>query len=204
MALRQSSRYRRFMADPLISIFARWPEPGKAKTRLIPAFGAEGAAAIYTRLLAHTVEVARASGVPFELRVTGADPDDFRAGLGEELQIVDQGEGDLTAKLSRVPAPAIVIGSDCPGLTPAVLRAAAETLETDPMVIGPASDGGYYLLGYREDARFAFRDMEWSTPSVFEETLRRFIARGIRPAVLPELSDIDTAEDIAHWPEFLP
>ena len=97
MAPRQSSRYRQFMADPLISIFARWPEPGKAKTRLIPSFGEEGAAAIYTKLLAHTVEVARASAVPFELRVTGAAPEDFRAGLGEDLRIVDQGEGDLSA-----------------------------------------------------------------------------------------------------------
>ncbi len=204
MAPRPSSRYRQFMADTLISIFARWPEPGKAKTRLIPAFGAVGAAAIYTKLLAHTVEVARASGVPFELRVTGAAPDAFRAGLGEDLQIVEQGEGDLSAKLARVPAPAIVVGSDCPGLTPAVLRAARDTLETDPMVIGPASDGGYYLLGYREDADFAFRDMEWSTPLVFAETLQRFVTAGIRPAVLPELSDVDTAEDLADWPEFLP
>lgn len=192
------------MADTLISIFARWPEPGKAKTRLIPAFGAEGAAAIYTKLLAHTVKVARASGVPFELRVTGAKPDSFRAELGDDLQIIDQGSGDLTAKLSRVPAPAIVIGSDCPGLTPAVLRAARDTLATDPMVIGPASDGGYYLLGYRGGASFAFRDMEWSTPRVFEETLQRCIAQGILPAILPELSDIDTAEDLADWPEFLP
>lgn len=192
------------MAEPPISIFARWPEPGKAKTRLISAFGADGAAAIYTKLLAHTVEVARASGVPFELRVTGASPEDFRAGLGEDLNIVEQGDGDLSARLGRVPAPAIVIGSDCPGLTPAILRAAHDTLQTDPMVIGPASDGGYYLLGYREEAGFAFEDMEWSTERVFEETLRRFAARGIRPAVLPELSDIDTPEDLAQWPEFLP
>ena len=171
------------MADPLISIFCRWPEPGKAKTRLIPGFGAEGAAAIYTKLLAHTVEVARASEIPFELRVTGAPPEQFRQGLGDDLAVVDQGDGDLTAKLGRVAAPAILIGSDCPGLTPAVLRAARDTLETDPMVIGPASDGGYYLLGYREPSDFAFAGMDWSTSTVFAETLRRFAERGIRPAV---------------------
>lgn len=204
MAPRQSSRYRRDMADPLISIFARWPEPGKAKTRLIPAFGADGAAAIYTKLLAHTVEVARASGVPFELRATGADSGAFREAFGDDLHIADQGDGDLTARLGRVPAPAIVIGSDCPGLTPAILRAARDRLENEQMVIGPASDGGYYLLGYREEAGFAFDDMEWSTPRVFEETLRRFAARGIRPSVLPELSDVDTPEDLSDWPEFLP
>ena len=192
------------MAEIRISIFARWPEPGKAKTRLIPGFGAEGAAAIYTKLLAHTVEVVRASGIPFELRVTGAEPEVFRAGLGEDLAVVDQGDGDLTAKLSRVPPPAMVIGSDCPGLTAQHLWAAHDTLATEQMVIGPASDGGYYLLGYNEDARFAFEDMAWSTPQVFEETLRRFIARGIRPAVLPELADIDSAADLEDWPEFLP
>lgn len=192
------------MTSPLISIFCRWPTPGEAKTRLIPGFGAEGAAAIYTKLLAHTVEVARASGIPFELRVSGAPPERFRKALGEDLHVVDQGDGDLTDKLSRVPAPAIVIGSDCPGLTPAVLIAARDTLLTDPMVIGPASDGGYYLLGYNDPADFAFTEMEWSTDSVFAETLKRFVAQGIRPAVLPELSDVDTAADLEAWPEFLP
>jgi len=189
---------------PLVRIFCRWPEPGKAKTRLIPDFGPEGAAAIYTKLLAHTVEVARASGVPFELRVTGAPIARFKTGLGEDLRVLEQGDGDLTEKLSRVPAPAIVIGSDCPGLTPEVLRAARDTLQSDPMVIGPASDGGYYLLGYNEPAEFAFTDMEWSTETVFGETIKRFAAKGIRPAVLPELSDVDTAADLENWPQFLP
>ena len=189
---------------PLISIFCRWPTPGEAKTRLIPGFGAEGAAAIYTKLLAHTVEVARASGIPFELRVTGAPIARFHAALGSDFVVTEQGEGDLTDKLSRVPAPAIVIGSDCPGLIPQVLIAARDTLATDPMVIGPASDGGYYLLGYNEPAEFAFADMEWSTDTVFAETLKRFVAHGIRPAVLPELSDVDTAADLEQWPEFLP
>lgn len=192
------------VSDPLISIFARWPEPGQAKTRLIPEFGPEGAAAIYRKLLAHTVEVARASEVPFELRVTGAEPVLFRKALGEDLLVVEQGEGDLSAKLARVPAPAILIGSDCPGLTPDALRAARDTLDTEPVVIGPASDGGYYLLGFRDPAPFAFEGMEWSTAEVFAETLRRFGAQGIRPAVLPELGDIDTAEDLAQWPDFLP
>ena len=192
------------MTEPLISIFCRWPTPGEAKTRLIPGFGPEGAAAIYTKLLAHTVEVARASGIAFELRVTGAPPAHFREALGQDLRVVEQGDGDLTAKLSRVTAPAIVIGSDCPGLIPQVLIAARDTLQTDPMVIGPASDGGYYLLGYNETADFAFTDMEWSTDTVFAETLKRFVAQGIRPAILPELSDVDTAADLEQWPEFLP
>jgi uncharacterized protein len=187
-----------------LHIFCRWPEPGQAKTRLIPGFGPQGAAAIYAKLLAHTVTVARASGIPFELRVTGAAPARFTAAFGDDLTVTEQGEGELTDKLARVPAPAIVIGSDCPGLTPQHLWAAHDTLATEAMVIGPASDGGYYLLGYTDDARFAFEDMPWSTDKVFEETLRRFVAQGIRPAVLPELADIDTADDLEDWPDFLP
>jgi len=204
MAARQSSVYCGPMDAPMISIFARWPEPGKAKTRLIPAFGAEGAAAIYSKLLAHTLAVARASGMPFELRITGAPPDVFRAAFGKDLKLVDQGEGNLTDRLCRVPAPAIIIGSDAPGLTPELLHSAHDMLAAGKMVIGPAADGGYFLLGYRAPSSFAFEGMEWSTRTVFEETLRRFAARGIAPAILPELTDVDTAQDLANWPQFLP
>ena len=192
------------MAAPRLSIFARWPEPGQAKTRLIPRFGPEGAAAIYRKLLQHTVAVARASGMDLELRVTGADAAAFRGLLGGDLAIAAQGEGDLSDRLSRVPPPAIVIGSDCPGLVPEVIWAACDALAAGPIVIGPASDGGYYLLGYNEDARFAFAGMAWGTNGVFAETMRRFAARGLTPAVLPELADIDEPDDLAGWPEFLP
>ena len=80
---------------PEIAIFARWPEPGKAKTRLIPALGAEGAAKLYARLLELTVREARASGLPFHLRITGDDPVRFRDWLGDDLDVRDQGGGDL-------------------------------------------------------------------------------------------------------------
>lgn len=192
------------MSEIRLHVFCRWPEPGRAKTRLIPEYGPHGAAAIYTKLLAHTIEVARASGIPCELRTTGASEEAFRQALGPGLAITDQGEGDLTQRLSRVPAPAIVIGSDCPGLTAEHLWAAHDTLALEEAVIGPASDGGYYLLGFRQEIGFAFEDMPWSTAEVFEETLRRFVARGIRPAVLPPLADVDTAADLEDWPEFQP
>ncbi len=192
------------MAYPQLHIFARWPEPGKAKTRLIPEFGAKGAAAIYTRLLCHTVEVARDSGLPVQLRVTGAPPERFCALLGGDLEVTDQGEGDLSQRLARVAPPAIVIGSDCPGLTTQHLWAANDALFHRGMVIGPARDGGYYLLGYNEDASFAFDDMPWSTSTVFRKTLDRFVDRGIDGAILPELTDVDVAADLEEWPDLLP
>jgi rSAM/selenodomain-associated transferase 1 len=189
------------MTQPRISIFARYPEPGMAKTRLIPALGAEGAARVYARLLEGTVAQARTAGIPFELRVTGGREQDFRDWLGEDLAVVDQGDGDLGARMARVPAPALLIGSDCPGLTATLLRAAAGVLTESPVVIGPATDGGYYLIGFSQPMPFLFEDMEWSTPQVFTETLTRLAARGIGPAILPELSDIDLPEDLMAWPE---
>lgn len=188
-------------ASPRLVIFARLPVPGQAKTRLIPALGEEGAARLYARLLNQTVEVAKQSGLPFEMRVTGGELDAFRALFGEDTQIADQGPGDLGARMARVEGPALVIGSDCPGITAPLLRAAAQALEDRSVVIGPATDGGYYLIGFREQMPWLFEDMAWSTPAVFAETLARLAARGLGPAVLPELSDIDTPEDLARWPE---
>ncbi|MEL7690964.1 TIGR04282 family arsenosugar biosynthesis glycosyltransferase [Citromicrobium bathyomarinum] len=188
---------------PEIAIFARWPEPGKAKTRLIPALGAEGAAKLYARLLELTVHEARASGLPFHLRITGDDPARFRDWLGDDLDVRDQGDGDLGEKLARVPTPGLMIGSDCPGLTAALLRETADALATHAAVIGPADDGGYWLLGLRDPCRNLFTDMAWSTPQVYPETRRRLDALGITPYLLPELTDIDTGDDLEAWPELL-
>lgn len=188
---------------PEIAIFARWPEPGKAKTRLIPALGEQGAAALYARLLELTVREARESGLPFHLRVTGDDPARFRELLGGDLDVRDQGSGDLGERLARVPTPGLMIGSDCPGLTAALLREAATVLPNRDAVIGPAQDGGYWLLGLREPCPGLFSDMAWSTPEVFPETLRRLEAAGISPHLLPELTDIDTGDDLDAWPELL-
>lgn len=188
----------------LLSIFARWPEPGAAKTRLIPAYGEDGSARIYRKLLQHTIKTAQASGLDFELRVTGAEPERFRAAFGSDLAVVEQGDGDLSDKLARVQPPAIVIGSDCPGLTAELLGAASDALDKHTAVIGPASDGGYYLFGFREDVRFAFENMEWSTETVFATTIERLDQHGIAPLIMPERTDIDEAADLADWPDFLP
>ncbi|UOR15735.1 TIGR04282 family arsenosugar biosynthesis glycosyltransferase [Qipengyuania aquimaris] len=190
------------MVSPKLSIFARLPVPGQVKTRLVPAVGEEGAARIYARLLAHTVEVAKESGLDFELRVTGGEVEAFHSLFGSNVAVVDQGGGDLGAKMARVEAPALLIGSDCPGISVPLLQAAAGALGDRRVVLGPANDGGYYLIGYTEPVPFLFEDMEWSTPKVLPETLTRLAAHGYGPAILPELADIDTGEDLAAWPEF--
>jgi len=190
------------MNEPTVTIFARWPEAGKAKTRLIPALGGEGATAVYRKLLQHTVNVARESGLPVQLRVTGASKDAFQDWLGKDIDVADQGEGELGDKLARVDAPALLVGSDCPLLDAGLLRRAADHLRDKPAVVGPAHDGGYYLLGISRPMPFLFNDMAWSTAQVLPETLRRLDRHGISPAMLEPLDDIDTPEDLAHYPEF--
>ncbi len=192
------------MANPRIVIFCRLPVAGECKTRLIPALGPDGAAKVYRMLLLHTVEQAQVSGLPVELRVTGGSEGKFRELVGEGPSIVEQGDGDLGEKLARVEAPALVVGSDCPGVVPNLFVAAAKALATRDCVIGPASDGGYYLIGFNRPLPFLFEDMAWSTDSVFAETMARLARAQVAPAVLPELSDVDEPEDLADWPELQP
>jgi len=191
------------MPEPRLTIFVRYPEPGKAKTRLYTALGPEGAARVYARLLEATLTSARASGLAIELRTTGASLEAFAALCGDDLAIADQGEGDLGERLARVACPAIIIGSDAPALDAELLCQARDLLESREVVIGPASDGGYYLIGFSRNITFAFSGIAWSTPEVLPETLRRLSAQGIEPALLRVLDDIDTPEDLADWPELL-
>ncbi|HEY8613726.1 MAG TPA: TIGR04282 family arsenosugar biosynthesis glycosyltransferase [Roseomonas sp.] len=190
---------------PRVALFARFPEPGRAKTRLIPALGAEGAAALHRRLTERTLGVLRASGLPFELRCTGAPPEAFRAWLGAEVALADQGEGDLGIRMARAAAapPAILLGADLPDLAPHHLLAAAAALDGHRAVIGPAEDGGYYLLGLREPMPFLFEPMAWGTDTVFTATMARFAAQSVTPAMLEPLADLDRPEDLIRWPGLL-
>ncbi len=189
--------------DVRVVAFARFPVAGMCKTRLIPAVGADGAAAIHTKLVETCVAAMRGSGLAIELWTTGAEASAFREWLGGDIAFIDQGEGDLGDRLARAaaPYPVIFIGSDAPDLNADRLIAAAKALAGAPAVIGPAEDGGYYLLGLNAPAPWLFNDMDWGTETVFEETMRRFAAHGITPAMLEPLADLDRPEDLARWPE---
>ncbi len=190
------------MESVRVSLFARFPLAGAAKTRLIPAIGAEGAAKVHRRLVERTVSTLRASGLAFEVRTTGASGAVFAEWLGGDVALADQGEGDLGARMASVTAPAILIGADAPDLTATILRQAVAALDECPVVIGPALDGGYYLLGFREPVPFLFDRMPWGTDAVFAETMRRLDERRIEAIRLEPLDDIDRPEDLARWPEF--
>lgn len=182
-----------------ISLFTRWPEAGKAKTRLIPALGAQGAADLHRRLTERTVATVLATGLPLEIRSTGAAPAAFAAWLGANLTVTDQGDGDLGARLARAAAslPVILLGADIPDLAPHHLAAAAAALAGHPAVIGPAEDGGYWLLGLATPAPELFHDIAWGTDSVLAATLAR-----LDPATprLATLADLDRPDDLPRWP----
>ena len=190
------------MPSPRIVLFTRWPEPGRAKTRLIPAIGAERAAALHRQLTERTLAAVRASGLPFELRVTGASIAAFQDWLGP-VATADQGEGDLGERLARAgpPYPTLFIGADAPDLSADLLRDAATALSNSGAVIGPAADGGYWLLGLAAPVPGVFERIDWSTERVFAQTLDRLRAGRVEPAILPELGDCDRPEDLACWPE---
>jgi rSAM/selenodomain-associated transferase 1 len=181
-----------------VALFTRWPEAGKAKTRLIPALGAQGAADLHRRLTERTVATVRAAGLPLEIRSTGGDPAAFRDWLGV-AGVVDQGEGDLGERLVRAAEdlPVLLLGADVPGLTPQHLVEAAAALTRHAAVIGPAADGGYWLLGLAVPIPAVFRDVAWGTGSVLATTLARLPPETPR---LETLSDLDTPDDLARWP----
>jgi rSAM/selenodomain-associated transferase 1 len=191
------------MNEVRLVVFTRYPEPGKAKTRLIPALGVEGAAALHRRLTERTLTAARESGLRIEVRVTGAPPADFADWLGRDLHFVEQGEGDLGTRLqaASTPTPVLFVGSDLPDLSAEHLLEAANHLRAGRSVIGPAEDGGYWALGLTEAADYLFENMPWSTDQVFALTRERLEQRSIETVLLPTLADCDLPEDLARWPD---
>jgi rSAM/selenodomain-associated transferase 1 len=189
------------MSPTRLVIFTRFPEPGLAKTRLIPALGEVGAAMLHRRLTERTLAAARASGLALEVRTTGASTPAFEDWLGEGVLLVDQGGGDLGERLQRAasPTPVLFIGSDLPDITADHLTNAVARLLTHRVVVGPAEDGGYWALGLTEPCDYLFDAMPWGTDRVLDITLNRLREHGIKPALLPTLADCDRPEDLARW-----
>jgi rSAM/selenodomain-associated transferase 1 len=187
-------------AETLI-VFTRYPEPGKVKTRLIPCLGPEGAADLQRRLTRHTLATARAARRPVVVRTSGGDSPAWDGLLGD-LTRLDQGEGDLGERLARASRDAfdagsrkvVVIGSDCPRLTPGRIDLAFRELDHVDLVFGPAEDGGYYLIGLTAPFPAVFEDIPWGGPAVMRTSLAR--AAGQKVALLASLPDVDRPGDL--------
>lgn len=198
-------------------VFAKAPVAGFAKTRLIPALGAQGAALLAQHLLAHAVAAAvQAQLGPVELCVTPKMDHAVFAQLRAEhgVALTLQGEGDLGARMDRALTRALVnhrqvvlIGTDAPALGSDMLRSASEALKTADAVFVPALDGGYVLVGLRAPAPELFKNMVWSTATVMQETRERALVCGMCVVELAAVADIDEPSDLCHvppqWAQFL-
>ncbi len=187
-----------------VAILAKAPLPGLAKTRLAPALGADGAAALQARLIERAVETARAANVgPITL---WAAPDQDHPAFQTlaalfGVRLARQPDGDLgvrmLAALDAARGPCVVIGTDCPALQPAHLNAAAAALAggVDAVVI-PVEDGGYALIGMRDPEPALFADMPWSTAGVMAETRRRLTRLSLSWREPARLWDVDLPQDV--------
>ena len=197
----------RMTGEPVaVAVLAKAPVAGLAKTRLAPVLGADGAAALQERLTAHAVATACAAAVgPVTLWAT---PDAAHASFRtlaqrHAISLATQPDGDLGARMlaafAAASSPALVIGADCPALTPQHLTAAAGHLRDgiDAVRI-PADDGGYVLIGMRKPQPALFRDIAWSTETVAAVTRRRLARLGLSWREPARLWDVDRPEDLAR------
>lgn len=194
-----------------IAILAKAPVPGRVKSRLIPAIGAHAAAVLQERMTAQTVETALAAGIGPVTLWCAPDPRhvSFRElAIRHHLPFKQQVDGDLGARMLApllvTSGPTFVIGTDCPALTPAHLRHAAAALDDADLVLIPAEDGGYVLIGAHAPHEALFTAMPWGTAMVLAETRRRIAALDLSAVELAPLWDVDTENDLARLERDLP
>ncbi|MGD9085944.1 MAG: TIGR04283 family arsenosugar biosynthesis glycosyltransferase [Desulfobacterales bacterium] len=197
-------------------VFTRFPEPGKTKTRLIPALGAHGAAHLQRQMTEHIIATAASligrNGLNVEVRHEGGSAILMQDWLGSHLTYRPQGGGSLGQRMQRVfeaafaddAAAVVIIGSDIPGISGEILRQAFEALRQKNLVLGPAKDGGYYLIGIRktltaETYGRLFDGIDWGSDSVMAQTLQIVSDLGLDPARLESLADVDRPEDLTAW-----
>lgn len=195
-------------------IMSRYPIAGQTKTRLIPRLGPEGAAQLQRAMTEHTLAtVARlqqSRRVGGAIAFTGADLPQMQAWLGQAWDYWPQGEGDLGDRMARAFARSfaagatrtVMIGIDCPDLTPALLATAFNQLATTPVIFGPATDGGYYLIGLAQPYPDLFQGIAWGTDQVLAQSRQILNAAAIPFAVLPTLTDVDYPEDLPVWEKY--
>lgn len=197
-------------------VFTRFPEPGRTKTRMIPALGAAGAAELQRRMTEHVMAAAAAAadrrGLAVEVRFEGGDEKVMTAWLGPRWSYAPQGGGDIGRRMARAlgdafaaaAGRAVLIGTDIPELTADLLSEAFDRLSDSDLVIGPAADGGYYLIGARREgfvplAPVLFEDIPWGSAAVLERTLAAIDRVGASLHRLPVLRDVDRPRDLPVW-----
>jgi uncharacterized protein len=191
-------------------LFTRYPEPGRVKTRLIPALGPKGACEHHRRMTELAVkelrELSTFRPLSVEVRFEGGTEDLMKEWLGTDLSFSPQGQGDLGIRMERAFQEAfqrgfesvVLIGSDCPDRTAKTLETAFVGLKKNDLILGPARDGGYYLIGLKEPQPL-FTNIPWGSGEVFNLTHEKAQALGLNVLLLETLQDIDRPEDLPLW-----
>lgn len=183
-------------------VFAREPVSGRVKTRLAEGIGARPAAEAYAALLDHTAAAVRRVGVPWSVSVAEPSRPGWAARLAAEVEV--QADGDLGQRMhaclvrwfSLGAQRVVIVGSDIARLSPAHLERALEALDRHPVVLGPATDGGFWLVGQRPPGFDCFSGVPWSTPDTLAATRRRLEALRVRWTEIDALPDVDTTDDL--------
>lgn len=198
------------MISETLIIFTRYPEPGKTKTRLIPCLGAEGAANLQRQMTETTVKIGKQLNCdrPLEILIyfAGGQEDLMKTWLGEDLNYKAQRNGDLGQRMESAFQQAfndakervVMIGIDCPQLNSKILDQAFEALLERDLILGPAEDGGYYLIGLNCPYPQLFKRINWGTNRVLSQTQAIAYQLGLKVDYLPILKDIDRPEDLAN------
>jgi rSAM/selenodomain-associated transferase 2/rSAM/selenodomain-associated transferase 1 len=201
-----------------LMVFTRFPEPGKTKTRLIPALGAKGAARLQRQMTEHIVAtaatVSNRPGLTIEVYHEGGNTGLMQQWLGPQFSYRPQKPGDLGRRMARAFAAAfqdskgaaVIVGSDIPELSADIIQQAFEGLQKHDLVLGPARDGGYYLIGMNhtipaETYTRLFDGINWGTGQVLSQTLQTARASGLRFILLEPLDDVDRPVDLHIWQE---
>ena len=199
-------------------VFTRFPEPGKTKTRLIPALGQQGAARLQRQMTEHVMAAAASlngqNGLSVEVRHAGGNAALMQDWLGSYFIYRPQGSGNLGQRMQRAfeaafrddAAAVVIVGSDIPGISADILRQAFEALRKKDLVLGPAKDGGYYLIGLNRALSFKtvarlFDGINWGSHSVLAQTLQIASNLGLHLTQLESLADVDRPADLPVWHE---
>lgn len=190
---------------PLVQIFAKPPVEGKVKTRLIPDIGVSNATAVYRHCLAFTLNLIQSSTLDYEVWLSEAGEYPLLDGLNYRIQ-----QGDdlgtrmyhaLSHHLQTCPNDKVLlIGSDCLDLTVQHLNQAIEHLSTHDLVLLPSYDGGFAMIGCRVINPSIFDSVLWSSSEVLQQTLTNANELGYRTHLLETVRDIDTLDDLNHYP----
>jgi rSAM/selenodomain-associated transferase 1 len=214
------------MIKKRLIIFTRYPVPGKTKTRLIPALGEQGAADLHSRMAEYTLLNLLTLGCDQSLEIgiyySGGDRTlmqnwldpiissfsenhshsrinliFYHAQMGEDLGKRMQGafENGFKNKIEKI----IIIGTDCPDLSPHLIEETFWALNSQDVVLGPARDGGYYLIGLSQSFPMLFNDIDWGSDRVLAQTKKIIEQEQLSVYDLPVLTDVDRPDDLYIW-----